>query len=91
MVVTRALLARVVGRLASDASSAAVRLGAVEGLTALLECPESHSVLKSMLPVSEALGRRSGCHEERDPCVKETPCSVGICVAIGRRPTSRVE
>ncbi|CAN0517619.1 unnamed protein product, partial [Scytosiphon promiscuus] len=34
---TRALLTRVVGRLASDASSPLVRLAAVEGLTVLLE------------------------------------------------------
>lgn len=49
---TRALLTRVVGRLASDGSSPAVRLAAVEGLSLLLECPASHAVLKSMLPVS---------------------------------------
>ncbi|CAB1097831.1 unnamed protein product [Ectocarpus sp. CCAP 1310/34] len=49
---TRALLTRVVGRLASDGSSPAVRLAAVEGLSVLLECPASHAVLKSMLPVS---------------------------------------
>ncbi|CAM9531234.1 unnamed protein product [Ectocarpus fasciculatus] len=47
---TRALLTRVVGRLASDGSSPAVRLAAVEGLSLLLECPASHAVLKSMLP-----------------------------------------
>lgn len=55
MPTTRALLARVVGRLASDASSPAVRHGAVEGLTLLLGCPESHSVLKAMLPVSNTV------------------------------------
>jgi len=50
---TRALLSRVVGRLASDGASAMVRLGAVEGLVALLlDCPASHGVLKAMLPVS---------------------------------------
>lgn len=47
-----ALLARVVGRLASDGSSPLVRLGAVEGLSLLLECPASHGALKAMLPVS---------------------------------------
>ncbi|CAM9656902.1 unnamed protein product, partial [Ectocarpus sp. 13 AM-2016] len=47
---TRALLTRVVGRLASDGSSPAVRVAAVEGLSVLLECPASHAVLKSMLP-----------------------------------------
>ncbi|CAM9302189.1 unnamed protein product, partial [Ectocarpus sp. 4 AP-2014] len=47
---TRALLTRVVGRLASDGSSPSVRLAAVEGLSVLLECPASHAVLKSMLP-----------------------------------------
>ena len=51
MPTVRALLARVVGRLASDGASPLVRLGAVEGLSLLLECPESHSVLKAMLPV----------------------------------------
>lgn len=55
---TRALLSRVVGRLASDGASAMVRLGAVEGLVALLlDCPASHCVLKAMLPVRE---RRRG-------------------------------
>lgn len=51
MPTTRALLARVVGRLASDGASPIVRLGAVEGLSVLLDCPASHSVLKAMLPV----------------------------------------
>lgn len=48
---TRALLTRVVGRLASDGASPVVRLAAVEGMSVLLECPASHGVLKSMLPV----------------------------------------
>lgn len=47
----RALLARVAGRLACDASAPLVRLAAVEGLALLLECPESHGVLNAMLPV----------------------------------------
>lgn len=47
----RTLLTMVVGRLAADASSPVVRLGAVEGLSCLLEQPASHSVLKAMLPV----------------------------------------
>lgn len=49
----RALLTRVVGKLASDGSSPLVRVGAVEGLTILLKCTESHSVLKAMLPVGD--------------------------------------
>lgn len=57
MPTTRALLARVVGRLASDGASPLVRLGAVEGLSLLLDCPASHSVLKAMLPVSGVEGR----------------------------------
>lgn len=49
---TRALLARIVGRLALDGSSPMVRLGAVEGLTVLLrDGSASHGVLKAMLPV----------------------------------------
>ena len=60
---TRALLTRVVGRLASDGASPLVRLAAVEGLTLLLECPASHSVLKSMLPVSEEGGSQRGRHQ----------------------------
>lgn len=56
---TRALLTRVVGRLASDGASPLVRLAAVEGLTLLLECPASHSVLKSMLPVRGQCGYSS--------------------------------
>lgn len=56
---TRALLTRVVGRLASDGASPLVRLAAVEGLTLLLDCPHSHGVLKSMLPVSKRLTDKS--------------------------------
>lgn len=53
---TRALLTRVVGRLASDGASPLVRLAAVEAMSVLLDCPASHGVLKSMLPVRR--GRR---------------------------------
>ncbi|CAM9742427.1 unnamed protein product, partial [Pylaiella littoralis] len=52
---TRALLTRVVGRLASDGASPVVRLAAVEGMSVLLECPASHGVLKSMLPGVQTL------------------------------------
>ncbi|CAM9206403.1 unnamed protein product, partial [Phaeothamnion confervicola] len=47
---TRALLARVAGQLACDASSPAVRLAAARGLTTLLDCPPALPVLRAMLP-----------------------------------------
>lgn len=77
---TRALLTRVVGRLASDGASPLVRLAAVEGLTLLLECPASHSVLKSMLPVR---GERGGVvWNSRKSVEHHADVATGGCTAV---------
>jgi condensin-2 complex subunit G2 len=45
-------------QLAVDGASPAVRLAALQGLTALLDCPLSHAVLRGILP-----GLRSALHD----------------------------
>jgi condensin-2 complex subunit G2 len=45
-------------QLAVDGASPAVRVAALQGLTALLDCPLSHAVLRGILP-----GLRSALHD----------------------------
>ncbi|CAM9644328.1 unnamed protein product [Chrysoparadoxa australica] len=47
---TRPLLTKMAAQLAFDASSPAVRVAVVEGMTALLDCPLALGVLKALLP-----------------------------------------